>query len=199
MKIIRNLLLGISVALLTACSTVTKIESPVESNENTFAIVDVLPTEIEGFVYRGAKSYPDPWGYSLRYQFEKNHVTYADVYIYPVPKGMEGRSHEGIVAAMSNQAIEEIGYATEQGAYSEYNVIENRSFKVSARQVIRTDVLLVKNNLESYSLLFITESNAKLIKVRMTMADNESNRKNGTWQKFVESIFTTIIDNIEKA
>jgi hypothetical protein len=199
MKTFRHLLWVTFVVLLTACATPSKINSATESSENTFSIVAVLPSNIEGFVFQSVKKYPDPWGYSLRYEFEANNITYADVYIYPVQKGEEGRSHENIVDTMYNQSIAEIRYATQQGGYSEYSIIKNKSFRVSARKVIRADVFLVKNNLESYSLVFVTESNSKLMKVRMTMTDNESNRKNDNWQRFVESIYAIIINNIDKA
>ncbi len=199
MRSIRNPLAIILVALLAACSTTTKNAQLGAINGEKLEILDALPREIEGFIYRGAKSYPDPWGYSLRYQLERNQLTYSDVFIYPVPGEAEGYGQKEVVISMSNQALKEIDIAKEQGLYSKYSVINRRTFEINGNFTIRIDIFLVKSNLESYSLLFLTESNGKLIKVRMTMADNESNRNNTAWQKFAVKVITTIFNNIEKA
>lgn len=195
MKSIRTIFIVVVVAMLAACSGASKKTQPSQGN---LPILDVLPKHIQGFSYVGTKTYPEPWGYSLRYQLDGSQYTHADLYIYPVPKELAGQKHKDVIGRMKDQAIEEIGYAKEKGMYSEYRVMKNSSFNINGKFVSRTDIHLIKGNLVAYSLLFLTESDGKLIKVRMTMPDSEEVRRSDTWQKFVDKAFATVIKNIEK-
>ena len=185
-------------ALLAACSSDPQV--PRLSIEDLAPeILQVLPAEIDGFAYQSAKTYPTPWGYSLRYRLIDNPLVYADVFVYPVPRKIENLDHTERVKAMTDQALVEIRSATEQGDYSEVRLLDGQEFRILSAYTTRIDLYLVKDNLESFSLLFLTESNDKLLKVRMTMPDNYSNRNNENWQRFVESAFTVILENIDKA
>lgn len=161
--------------------------------------MDFLPAKLEGFSYENSTTYPAPWGYSLRYGKNTTHRTYSDIYIYPIPKEANGYKHEEIVYGITKEALREIEYAKEKGAYSEFKVISKGTFYLNGKLATRVEIFLVRNNLSSYSLLYVTESEGKLIKARMTMPDNESNRNNESWNKFIDKVFSIILSNIEKA
>jgi len=184
--------------LLAACSSDPQVPR-LSIDDLAPEILQVLPAEIDGFAYQGAKTYPSPWGYSLRYRLVDNPLVYADVFVYPVPQKIENLGHTERVKAMTDEAILEIRSAAEQGAYSEARLLDGQEFRILSAYTTRIDLFLVKENLESFSLLFMTESNDRLLKVRMTMPDGYSNRNNDNWQRFVESVFSVILENIDKA
>ena len=187
------------VVFVSGCVTSNTAPRPNKPEVVRIEILNLIPKDVEGFVYKGAKAYPDPWGYSMRYQLKRNRLVYSDVYVYPVPNTAAGIGSDAIAKRMAELALSEIDLAKEKGFYSEYEIIESREFDLKGRPVSRSDLYLVKNNLESFSLLFLTESRGMLIKARMTMPDNEANRNSETWQRFVEEVFGVIIENIDKA
>jgi hypothetical protein len=199
MKILKLTALILLVSILAACVTPVSKDRYAQAYEERFQIQNVLPVSIEGFSYQGAIAYPDPWGYSLRYEYGENHMVYSDIYIYPVPSEMAKYNQNEIVNGMTNAALREIDLLKQRGAYSEFEVVGTTTTHLLGEYLKRVDIYLVKHNLASYSLLFLTEKDGKLIKARMTMPDNEANRNNVTWQKFINEIFSIIIENIDKA
>ena len=199
MKISKLICLIFLVSVLTACTApVSKDQYGLVHGEH-FQILDVLPNNIEGFLYQGSTTYPDPWGYSLRYTYSKSNMVYSDIYIYPVPEEARKYSQKEIVNGMTDAALSEIELVKKRGAYSEFEIIEKSTSRLLGDYLTRVDIYLVKHNLASYSLLFLTERDGKLIKARMTMPDNEFNRNSVTWQKFIYKVFSNILENIEKA
>ena len=199
MKLVKYAYLSLLVSMLAACATPARKAQPGLVHGDHVKLLDVLPDNIEGFLYQDSTTYPDPWGYSLRYAYSENSRVYSDIYIYPVPKEMREYSQEEIVNGMTNAALREIELVKQRGAYSEFQIIEADASHMLGEYLTRVEMYLVKNNLASYSLLFLTERDGRLIKVRMTMPDNESNRKSATWQKFINTILSGILKNIEKA
>lgn len=187
------------VVLMAGCSTPTKQASNGITHGKHYPIMEVLPDSIEGFSYVGSATYPQPWGYSLRYRSGASRWTHSDIYIYPAPKADKPQSHQELVVGMTRQALEEIDYAKQRGAYSSFQILDQRKFTLNGKMATRIDMVLVKDNLVSYSLLYVTESQGKLLKVRMTMPDNEANRNNARWQRFAETVFNTIMANMDKA
>lgn len=167
-----------------------------ESREETIALLTEVPHSAHGFLYTGLQTYPEPWGYSLRYQHHQLSHTHADIYIYPVPESINLQSHKRVILEMATQSLQEIDFATQQGSYSEYQLLRNSSFELEGHFVTRSDLFLVRQNLAVYSMLFLTEKEGRLIKARITVPDNEANRNDPQWQAFVEEIFTAIIENI---
>jgi hypothetical protein len=186
------------VVSLTACATPTKEPQEQIANNEQLPILDVLPRQIEGFNYQGLRRYPAPWGYSLRYRNETNNAVYADLYLYPVPEELKGHEQEDIVMVKTDEALEEIDYFFKTGSYSEFEVLNRDSFQIEGETTSRVEIYLVRDNLALYSLLFVSEKDGKLVKVRMTMPNNEANTSNDAWERFVHKAFSVILKNIEK-
>lgn len=195
----RKILAVLALCALTACSTPVKKSQNDISHGKHYAILDILPKEIEGFSFVDTKTYPDPLGYSLRYRNNKNQLTYADIYIYPIPKEAIGLSHKELVLLATKLAFRDIEYVKKKGSYSRYDIISNDSFGLLGKTTVHAEISILKDNLVLYSLLYVTESNGKWIKARLTMPDNEANRNNETWHKFVTETFSIILQNIENA
>ncbi len=189
-----NLLLT---ALLTicvsACSTVS-VKNPTEEPE----IISILPKMVEGYSYVGTHVYPsEEYGYSVRYTLSSKN--YADIYIYPVPEQVKEYPHKDIVFGMTGHAVSEIELAQEKGLYHGFEVLDKSAFDNSGIIFSKVEAKLIKDNLVSYTILYITENSSKLIKARITMPDNERNRSNKRWDNFIGEIFGFIISNINKA
>jgi hypothetical protein len=198
-KLISSIMLLVLVAILTACTPPTRESREDVAGSERYPILEVLPRHIEGFSYKGMRVYPDPWGYSLRYGNDSNQGVYADIYLYPVPQELRGREQEDIVMNKTNEALEEIDYFKRKGVYSAFEVISRDAFEILGNKTSEVEIQLVRDNLALYSLLFVTESKGKLIKARMTMPNNEANNGSEAWKRFVESVFTVILNNIDKA
>ncbi len=187
----------IPLLLTTGCKTHnTKSEAQLFELSNPL-IMEILPEQIDDFHYMGTHYYPEPWGYSLRYQYKHSYSIYSDIYIYPTPEAIKGDPHKDVVTRMSLQAIREIEHAQEKGMYSEFEIISSASYEQGSSIVSRADIYLVKDNMESYSLIYLTEYKGKIIKARFVMPDSDSNRNQEAWQSFVQTIFSTIKQNID--
>ena len=186
-------LLILMAIFLSACSTVS-----VKVPEKEPGIVSILPRMVEGYSYVGVHVYPsEEYGYSVRYTLSSKN--YADIYIYPVPEQAKKYSHKDIVFGMTGNAISEIELAQEKGLYHEFEILNKSAFNNSGLVFSKVEAKLVKDNLVSYTILYLTENRSKLIKARITMPDNESNRSNKKWDAFIGEIFGFIINNIDKA
>lgn len=199
MKVIQNVFISILAITLISCSAPSVKHRSDISNNGQREILNVLPKNIEGFTYDGVRTYPEPLGYSLVYRLDGSRLTYSDIYVYPVPGKMSGHTHKQIIDDMSNQALMEIAYAKEKGLYTEFKIINSKTFNLDGNYVNKVAIYVVKDNVESFSLLYLTQCEGKILKVRMTMPDNEINRHSDRWQKFVEKVFSVIIANIDKA
>jgi hypothetical protein len=199
MKISNLVTLVILAIALASCASPNNQRPDQVTHGEHYPILDVLPRRIEGFTYEGSSTYPDPLGYSLRYQNDNNLHAFADIYLYPAPPGAASFTHEEIVVGVTNEALQEIDYFKQRGLYSEFKIISSGTFEIQGKTVSRVEIHLVKNNLVLYSLLYVTESDGKLIKARMSMPNNDANRTNEAWTRFIKSAFATIINNIDKA
>lgn len=199
MKLFYKTLFIILIITSSACTVPVRQSQNKVTHDEHYVILDVLSKQVDGFSYEGSTTYPAPWGYSLRYRNNESKRTYADIYIYPVPREAVDYKHKDIVFSITNDALHEIDYAKERGVYSKFNVISKGTFEILDNVATKVEISLVKDNLVSYSLLFVTESSGKIIKARMTMPDNELNRNNEAWNKFVAKTFSIILKNIEKA
>lgn len=198
MNILRILGL-LSMALsLVACAVTGEKDASTQGQERHYAIVEVLPQSIEGFHYGGSATYPDPWGYSLRYRSEERGNIHADIYLYAVPPESRAGGREAIIDATLDGALQEITYVMEQGEYSEVKVLGRDKITVGDHPVGRVALYLVRNNLAVFSLIYVTESEGRLLKVRMSMPDNKANRGSGKWDLFVREAFTVILANMDK-
>lgn len=175
-----------------------KAESQRYSSKGKPHILELIPKNVEGFRYVDYYEYPEPYGYSLRYLYEKNNMVHSDVYLYPSGIDSKLYSHKEIVLGMTDILMNEFDITVKKGMYSEFRAIKSSSFSVLDKIVTRNDLYLVRDNLETYSLLFLTESNGRMIKIRMSMPNNTHNRKSTNWQKFANQIIRFILENIEK-
>lgn len=190
---VKLMLLFVAAIFLGACSTAS-VKAPEKEPE----IVSVLPRMIEGYSYMGSYVYPkEEYGYSIRYTLGSNN--HADIYIYPVPEQLKKFSHNDIVFGMTGNAISEIALAQEKGFYHEFEILNKSAADNAGLILSKVEAKLVKNNLVSYTILYLTENGGKLIKARITMPDNEGNRSNNKWDDFIGEIFGFILSNIDKA
>ena len=92
------------------------------------------------------------------------------------------------------QAISE---AVRQGVYANFNVIGAATHTRGMRTVARVEATYLRQNLASYTLVYQSEYNGTLMKIRMSMPDNESNRANGEWDHFASQVFDLIVTDID--
>lgn len=196
-------LLG-SIVISSACATSqTPIESGVVPEETkTAAVVEepelykTLPDTVESFDLQGFKHFDDgSGGYSVRYANQQKRRI-ADVYIYPVAQENANLEHTQLVLGSTRATLMAIGEATRQGHYANFNVINAATRAHGARTVARVQATYLRQNLASYTLVYQTEHKGTLLKIRVTMPDNEVNRLNSEWDTFAETVFKQLIEGL---
>jgi len=189
------LLLATSLAL-SACATLQK---PAENEDTLDApeLIEVLPAEVGSFDYEGFRYFEDASnGYTFRYTNSGKHRM-ADVYVYPVATENEDLGHDDLVMGSTRATIQAIGDAVKQGIYTDFNVVGAATQARGIRTVARVEATYLRQNLASYTLVYQTEYDGTLLKIRVSMPDNESNRSNSEWDEFANTIFNTIVEELD--
>jgi hypothetical protein len=184
----------LSLVFCSACTTVSRAEpEPVQEP----ALINVLPDELLSFELKGYKYFDDgSGGYSVRYANPRKHRV-ADVYIYPVAEENKTLAHNQLVLGSTSATIQAIGEAARQGHYANFNVLNAVTQAYGVRTVARVQATYLRENLASYTLVYQTEHAGTLVKIRVTMPDNDSNRSSTEWDEFAEKIFKTIVKDLD--
>ena len=160
--------------------------------------IEALPASIASFGYDGYRRFDDGSdGYSVRYaNAPKKRL--ADVYVYPVAEENAELAHEALVLGSTRATLQAIGEAVNQGLYANFAVLDAATRAQGLRTTARVQATYLRDNLASYTLLYQTEHDGTLMKIRLSMPDNESNRANGEWDAFAARVFEVLIDDIDE-
>lgn len=205
MRLISTLALLGTVLLTTACATTASM--PVVSTETNTqaeappppepALVKALPDTFESFELKGFKHFEDgSGGYSIRYANDRKRRI-ADLYVYPVAEENTNLAHNQLVLGSTRATLMAIGEATRQGHYANFNVINAATRAQGVRTVARVQATYLRQNLASYTLVYQTEHKGTLLKIRVTMPDNEFNRSSKEWDTFADSMFKKAISSLD--
>lgn len=205
MRLISTLALLGTVLLTTACATTAS--TPVVSTETNTqaeappppepALVKALPDTFESFELKGFKHFEDgSGGYSIRYANDRKRRI-ADLYVYPVAEENTNLAHNQLVLGSTRATLMAIGEATRQGHYANFNVINAATRAQGVRTVARVQATYLRQNLASYTLVYQTEHKGTLLKIRVTMPDNEFNRSSKEWDTFADSMFKKAISSLD--
>lgn len=188
-------MLLVSMLALSACASVPGTRE--EAIKPAPEIVDTLPNEIGSFDYEGYRYFDDESnGYTFRYTNARKHRM-ADVYVYPVAEQNQGLDHDELVMGSTRATIQAIGDAVQQGIYSNFNVVGAATQARGLRTVARVEATYLRQNLASYTLVYQTEYDGTLLKIRVSMPDNESNRSSAEWDEFANTMFNTLVDELD--
>ena len=188
MRPIRLVTLAVALSIVTACAT----RAPAGAAE-TPPLLAALPERVESFEYEGFKRFEDgSEGFSVRYANARKHRL-ADVYVYPVADENLELAHEALVLGSTRATMEAIGEAVRRGVYTDLDVLDAATRSRGPRTIARVQATYLRQNLASYTLLYQTEHDGTLMKIRLSMPDNASNRANGEWDRFAERLFDLII------
>ncbi len=200
MRLTATLALVSSLALATACATSAPIvketeAQPIAKPEPT--LIAELPTTINSFEYEGFKHFEDgSGGFSIRYA-NKRKKRMADLYVYPVAEENTNLEHNQLVLGSTRATLMAISQATQQGHYANFNVVNASTRASGLRTTARVQATYLRQNLASYTLVYQTEHEGTLLKIRISMPDNEFNRTNNEWDNFADKMFNTAIKNLE--
>lgn len=181
---------------LSACAT---MKQPAEDAVAPEApeLIDALPAEVGSFNYEGYRYFNDSAnGYTFRYTNSGKHRM-ADVYVYPVATENADLDHDDLVMGSTRATIQAIGDAVKQGIYTNFNVVGAATQARGIRTVARVEATYLRQNLASYTLVYQTEYDGTLLKIRVSMPDNESNRSNTEWDDFANTMFNTIVEELD--
>ncbi|MFT6642163.1 MAG: hypothetical protein ACJAUZ_003167, partial [Flavobacteriaceae bacterium] len=78
-----------------------------------------------------------------------------------------------------------------------FNVLDAATHAQGLRTVARVQATYLRQNLASYTLVYQTEYNGTLLKIRVTMPDNESNRDSREWDLFTDTVFQSVISELD--
>lgn len=189
------LALAATLLFTSACATVTPVE-PEPLPEP--ALINTLPDSLHTFELQGYKYFDDEsGGYSIRYANERKRRV-ADIYVYPVAEENSKLDHNQLVLGSTRATIQAIGEAARQGHYANFNVINAGTQVQGVRTVARVQATYLRQNLASFTLVYQTEHQGTLVKIRVNMPDNESNRASTEWDAFATEMFETIVADLKQ-
>ncbi|MFT6876526.1 MAG: hypothetical protein ACI9XK_001951 [Granulosicoccus sp.] len=195
MHSIRLILLLISVLFTNACAALT-ITPEKKVDSEAPAIMLKLPKTVESFDMQGFKYFNDGSGYSIRYSNERKQRL-ADLYIYDVAEENASLDHKQLVLGSTKATMDAIGAAAKQGHYANYSVLNAAMHAQGLRTVARVQATYLRQNLASYTLVYQTEYKGTLLKIRVTMPDNDSNRNSREWDLFTDTVFQSVISELD--
>ncbi len=159
------------------------------------AVARLLPESYLGFEYAGFYVFPQPeMGYALRYYFSRHN--YADIFVYPVPRSILDNSHRDIVFTMASSTNYEIRSLQASAYQRPFETLDETLLEIDGALIAKMSGAFLQNNLQSFTLTYLSEHDKVLMKARITMPDNERNRQSKTWDNFVTHIFTLIASNL---
>jgi len=185
----------ISCLALSACATLGQPDEKVA--EPAPKLIEALPEDIGSFEYKGYRYFEDSSnGYTFRYANPKKRRM-ADVYVYPVSTQNADLDHEDLVMGSTRATIQAIAGAVKQGIYANFNLVGAATRARGFRTVARVEATYLSDNLASYTLVYQTEYDGTLLKIRVTMPDNESNRTSHEWDRFADTMFNKIVVELD--
>lgn len=191
-----SLLLLASSLILSSCASL-KIGTSNAAEPAEPSVIASLPEEIGSFEYQGYRHFQDlSEGHTFRYTNSAKHRV-ADVYVYPVAEENSDLKHNELVMGSTRATIDAIGDAVKQGTYANFNVVSAATQARGARTVARFEATYLQHNLASYTVVYQTEYQGTLLKIRLSMPDNESNRSNVEWDTFANSMFNIIVKDLK--
>jgi len=194
MQTVRLLLLLTFLLVANADAAITSTPESIDTAEAP-AMMYKLPKAVESFEMQGFKYFNDGSGFSIRYSNE-NKKRLADVYIYDVAVENESLDHEQLVLGSTRATMDAIAAAAEQGHYANFNVLDAATLALGLRTVARVQATYLRENLASYTLVYQTEYKGTLLKIRVTMPDNDSNRNSNEWDQFTDTVFQSVISEL---
>ena len=196
--LLRRPILLITLALLGGCAatgsgdrspgtdSLTDItaEAGTETAKPEPELISRLPPAVESFDYDGYRHFTEvDAGYSVRYLNTRKKRS-AEIYIYPVAQENRAMEHDQLVMGSTRATLKAIGKAVSQGLYANFSVVGAATHARGVRTVARVQTTYVRENLAMYSVLYQTEHDGTLVKIRINMPDNESNQANDEWDRF---------------
>lgn len=161
------------------------------------SLIALLPATFESFDFEGFRHFDQAdTGFTVRYSNPRKR-RFADLYVYPVAEENRRLAHDQLVMGSTRATLKAIGRAVARGVYANFNVVGTATHARGVRTVARVETTYLRENLASYSLLYQTEYNGTLVKVRVTMPDNESNRRSREWDRFALAMLDTVIEDID--
>ncbi len=160
-------------------------------------LVASLPESIESFELSGAKAFDaEGDGVNVRYTNAKKRRR-ADVFIYPVAEDNKALAHPELVLGSTQATMQAISEAVQAGVYQNLNVIDAATKAKGLRTIARVQATYLRENLASYTLVYQTEHDGTMVKIRLTMPDNESNRTSREWDRFADEVLNSVTDYLD--
>lgn len=182
----------------TEADEVALTNAPLAENPPEPPLIARLPDSLESFDYEGYRFFADAdTGYTFRYVNPRKQRM-ADVYVYPVAEANRTLDHDQLVLGSTRATLQAIAAAASQGLYDNFQVIGAATRARGLRTVARVETTYLRENLASYSLVYQTEYQGTLLKVRVSMPDNDSNRDSDEWDRFALHMFDMIVDELDR-
>ncbi len=160
-------------------------------------IVANLPKNIESFEMAGAQAFDaEGEGVTVRYANPRKHRR-ADVFVYPVSENNRNLEHPELVMGSTQATMRAIAQAVQEGVYQNLNVIDAATKAKGLRTVARVQATYLRQNLASYTLVYQTEHDGTMVKIRVTMPDNEPNRASREWDRFADVVLQAVTQQLD--
>lgn len=185
-------------SVLNSDETATQVaSSELIIEEEQAQLVASLPNEIESFELSGARAFDvEGDGVNVRYANDRKRRR-ADVFVYPVAENNKKLTHPDLVLGSTQATVQAITEAVQAGVYQNLNVIDAATKANGLRTIARVQATYLRENLASYTLVYQTEHDGTMVKIRLTMPDNESNRSSREWDRFADEVFQSVTEYLD--
>jgi len=161
-------------------------------------LVASLPKTVESFDLKGAEPFTNSGdGVTVQYANARKQRR-ADVFVYPVAEDNLKLKHPQLVYGSTQATMKAIAQAVQQGIYQNLNVLDAATKANGIRTIARVQATYLRNNLASYTLVYQTEHDGTMVKIRVTMPDNDTNRESREWDRFADQVFAAIGSHLDK-
>ncbi len=187
MKVLSAILLSI---LISACSSTPSQTS--QSDTDAPEIVQYINQSIHGYRYQDYKKFDNNLGYALRYVKEDEPTIVASVFVWPTPESTKSYSHKEIIYAVTKASLDDIYVVEKLGDYQNVNVLEAVAYDNDVI-VTKHKLSLTYQDIPRITLLYVSEHQGDLLKVRLTMDNNPKNIARQDIDQFVMAVFSEIV------
>lgn len=160
-------------------------------------IVKYLSKDLEGYQLVKARTHKEGRVFSIRYNKVKESNHSADVYIWPKPKNANA-NHQDFVSAATQRGIRDIFSLQKSGHYENVKILEQGQLKVDDTIITKSSLSFLKRNLSTISHLYITQVEDKILKVSISLPNNETNLSRSDIDIFSSKILLEIKSQLAK-
>ena len=189
----------LSCLTLISCQANKAVVSGEDAKNKSYQVADIpdFPERINSFRRHSGFSYPNRSdGASARYRDKNATNTFIDVFLYPVPSEWNTVRHKDLVIGHYEAIKKDFFDAENFGVYRDVSIVGEHLLKRkdTGSIIVKGSFSYLNNNMESYSIVYLTEGDDIFFKARVVAPDNPAHRTSRMFDEFIVELLEDISD-----